>query len=87
MRQTYRVEQYVTVEVDEDKFTPEFMEEFRASFYPYGTVEDHMQSLAILFSSGVYGPLTNFIEGYGNPADFGIKWFEASPMTAEREGF
>jgi hypothetical protein len=87
MRKTFRVEQYVSVEVDEAKFTPEFMEEFRRSFYPFQTVTDHMEFLAWNYVVGNFGPLSSFIEGYGPPADFGIVFREESIVSAEEEEF
>lgn len=63
----------VKVTVDESKFTPEFMEEFRSMFYPFETVDDHMRHLAFLEATGQLGVLPCFIEGYGPSQDFGIK--------------
>lgn len=82
-RKTFRVEQEVTVEVDETAFTPEFLEEFRASFYPFETVTDHMEFLARLYVQGMVGPLSSFIEGYGDPKPFGIKWPNESEVYVE----
>lgn len=63
----------VSVEVDEAKFTPEFMAEFRASMYQFSTLDEHIEHLAQLYARGVVDAFTTFIEGYGPPADFGIK--------------
>lgn len=41
-----------------------------------------MAYLARLYVAGEAGPLTQFIEGYGAPSDFGIEWVEESEMTA-----
>ena len=67
-----RVTQEVTVTVDETKFTPEFMAEFRASFFPFDTLEEHVEHLAQLAARGVADNGT-FIEGYGPAADMGIR--------------
>lgn len=61
----------VEVEIDEAKFTPEFMQEFRRSLYNFRCIEDHVEHLGQLAARGIL-PL-DFIEGYGAPADFGIK--------------
>lgn len=63
----------VKVTVDESKFTPEFMEEFRQYFYPFETVDEHMQHIAFLAATGMLGDLPRFIEGYGPSEKMGIK--------------
>lgn len=60
----------VTVEVDETKFTEQFMREFRQSFFPFYTVEEHIGHLGQLAARGMLRD--DFVEGYGPPADFGI---------------
>lgn len=67
---------YVTVKVNKDKFTPEFMEEFRDSFYPFFTLKDHVNHLAQLYARGIVDEFTDFIEGYGDPKDFGIEFID-----------
>ncbi len=71
MKRTVSVEMIVEVEVDETKFTPEFMAEFRKSFFDFDTVEEHIEHLAQLEAREVLS--TEFTEGYGPLADFGIK--------------
>lgn len=70
---TFKVEvtQMVSVTLDETKFTPEFMEEFRRHMYPFATVEQHVEHLAQLH---VRGLTTQFVEGYGELADFSMKF-------------
>ncbi len=62
----------VKVTVDETKFTPEFMGEFRNCFYPFDTLDDHIKHLAQLaareFITGPY----SFVEGYGYAEEMGI---------------
>ena len=71
MKRTVIVTQEVEVEVDETKFSPEFMTEFRESFYPFQTIDKHIEHLAQMEARGViHGD--SFIEGYGNPRDMGI---------------
>lgn len=65
------------VTVDETKFTPEFLAEFSSYMFPVETVEECIEHLADLFARGVVDNSTTFIEGYGPPAEMGIK-FEAS---------
>lgn len=63
----------VKVTVDESKFTPKFLAEFREQFYPFETIDDHMRHLAYLEARGILRDLPCFIEGYGESQDFGIK--------------
>ena len=67
----------VKVTVDETKFTPQFMEEFRQSFYPFDTIDEHIRHLAQLFAREIADE-TDFIEGYGMPAEMGIKFLHIS---------
>ncbi|EIM25696.1 hypothetical protein [Microvirga lotononidis] len=71
MKKTVEVTMIVEVEVDESKFTPEFMREFRESFYDFHEVEDHIMHIAQLEARGLLSP--RFTEGYGPLADMGIK--------------
>lgn len=74
MRKRIVVTQTVDVEMDEAKFTPQFMEEFRASFFRFDTNEDHARHLAQLHARGIVdGFGSQFIEGYGPAAAMGIK--------------
>jgi hypothetical protein len=63
----------VYVTVDESKFTEDSMEEFRKHFFPFYTIDDHIEHLG-------YNHIANhvdensFIEGYGPAEDFGIKF-------------
>lgn len=66
------VNQMVRVKVDEAKFTPEFMEEFRQYFYDFYTLEDHLQHLAQLTARGII-QTPCFIEGYGESVEMGIE--------------
>src|SRR5271168_2990045 len=81
------VSQDVELSLDEGKFTPEFMTEFRESFFQFHTVEDHAEHLAQLYAREIVDNQTEFIEGYGDPADFGIKFggrtFEISMTEGE----
>lgn len=67
------VVQIVRVTVDETKFTPEFLEAWPEVFYPFTTIEQHMEHLAQLEARGLIGGGDSFIEGYGQQQDFGIK--------------
>lgn len=73
MTQEIDVEILVTVTVDESKFTPEFLAEFREHFFPFETVEDHIRHIAFLAATGQLGDLPRFVEGYGQSQDFGIE--------------
>lgn len=71
---TIEVRQIVEVELDEAKFDEAFMEEFRDSFYPFMTLVDHAEHIAQLEARGIVDLITpEFIEGYGQSDDMGIK--------------
>lgn len=74
MTKTVSMECSVNVTVDESKFTPEFMEEFRKYFYDFDTVDDHIAHLAQLVIRGLVNQHSAFIEGYGKPDSMGIKF-------------
>lgn len=77
MTKTVAVTQYVTVTIDESKFTPEFMEEFRGDFYPFDSINDHIEHLAQLTARCIISQTKHypdeFIEGYGTAEDMGIE--------------
>jgi hypothetical protein len=72
MKKQVAVTQIVEIEVDETKFTPEFMAEFRASMYYFRTIDQHIEHLAQLYARNIADD-RSFIEGYGPAADMGIK--------------
>lgn len=73
MKRTVEVLQAVVVTVDETKFTLEFMEEFRASFFEFEDIDEHVEHLAQLYARGLIdGYPDEFVEGYGLLGDFGI---------------
>ena len=78
MRFGFQVTQTITVDLDERKFTEEFMEEFRQSFYPFYEIEEHAEHIAQLQARGIvdlegWGSDSVFVEGYGPVGEFGIK--------------
>lgn len=77
------VSQIISVTVDETKFTEEFLEEFRKSFYLYSDVNDHIVHLGDLYARGIVDEFTDFIEGYGDPKDFGIKFRHVYTYTED----
>ena len=70
MKRRVVVTQTVEIEVDETKFTPEFMEEFRQDFYSFHDLDDHILHLGQLFARGI---LRSFTEGYGEIDDLGVR--------------
>src|SRR5690606_17976566 len=64
------VTQEIVVSIDTAKFTEEFMAEFRESFYPFNTVDDHMEHIAQLAARGIWNG--EFVEGYGKPSKLGV---------------
>lgn len=65
------VTQVVKVKIDESKFTPEFMTEFRETMYHFRTIQEHAAHLAQLHCRGL-ADNNSFIEGYGDAKDMGI---------------
>jgi len=65
------VTQFIEVTLDETKFDEQFVEDFKASFFDFQTLEEHAMHLAQLRARGVNG---EFIEGYGPVKDMGIKF-------------
>ncbi len=78
---TVGVSQLVEVQVDEAKFTPKFMEEFRQAFFPFQTIDDHILHLAQLHARGLADDFSTFIEGYGDPKEFGILFRSSGTET------
>lgn len=75
MKRTVQVTQWVEVEVDESKFTEDFYKEFNRYIFDFGTdISRHIGHLGQLYIRGVVDEYTNFIEGYGEVKDFGIKF-------------
>lgn len=70
MKKSVIVTQRVEVEIDETKFTDQFMEEFRSDFYEFHSLGDHIKHLAQLSARGFD---SDFIEGYGEKNNMGIK--------------
>ncbi len=73
MKKLVEVKQYVEVEIDETKFTEDFMKEFRNVFYNFHDIEDHIMHLAQLHCRGIADNYS-FIEGYGEAKEMGIKF-------------
>lgn len=69
MKKTFEVVFVVDVEVDEEKFTDEFIRSFKSSFYDFSSLSDHMEHIAKLEARGMLMPFT---EGYGAINDMGI---------------
>lgn len=91
---TVAVTSYVKVTLDETKFTPEWMAEFRRGFYDFDTLGDHIEHLAQLTAREIvdenydYDKLGitphPFVEGYGPLNEMGIlleiKYIETETM-------
>lgn len=75
MKKLIEVRQCVEVEIDETKFTEEFMKTFREVFFNNQTIDDHMMHLAQLYCRGI-ADQDCFIEGYGEAKDMGIKFYD-----------
>lgn len=80
----YTVNQTIAVEVDESKFTPEFLAEFRENFQELETLDDHYEYLAELYATGrIQGYAHEFVEGYGRLGDMGILLSQVTCEVAE----
>lgn len=81
MKKTVYVTSEVVVSIDREKFDEEFMKEFRDSFYPFHTIDQHIEHLAQLYARGLCDN-HSFIEGYGPAADMGIR-FDLNHIESE----
>lgn len=79
-KKTILVTMEIEVTINKSKFTPEFMSEFRESFYPFETIDEHIEHLAQMHARGIYDD-HSFIEGYGYAKDMGIKFEHHSTET------
>lgn len=75
---TFHVEvtQLVEVTLDETKFDEAFLAEFRESFYPFMTVEDHAEHIGQLQARCMIDLEWNgkeFVEGYGPADEFSLR--------------
>jgi hypothetical protein len=75
MKYRVAISQEVTVDIDPKMFTPEFLKEFRESFYPFQNIRDHIKHLAQLHCRGL-AHNGSFIEGYGDEFKGKIKFSE-----------
>ena len=64
MKKTVIITQRVDIEIDETKFTKEFMQEFGNCFYNFKTINDHIEHLAQLSARGCIGSWGDVPEGY-----------------------
>jgi uncharacterized protein (DUF2126 family) len=71
MKRQVEVTFVVNVEVDETKFTPEWIEDWQKVFYPFNTIDDHLEHIAQMEARDILNP--KFTEGYGPLTDMGIK--------------
>lgn len=69
------VRQTIEVTIDETKFTPQFMADFRGSFFAFYSLKDHVEHLAQLAAREVVHD-GSFIEGYGPAKEMGISFAE-----------
>ncbi|WP_429956192.1 hypothetical protein ACQW08_06250 [Gluconobacter japonicus] len=65
------VTQTVSVKLKKEAFTEQFMEEYRAGFFPFFEMREHAEHIGQLIARGVMDEVTRhygaeqFIEGYG----------------------
>lgn len=78
---TVEVTTQITVTVDESMFDEDFMREYKEAFYPFHSLEDHLEHLAQLKARGHLGYIDPFIEGYGLAATMGISFDVGDTQT------
>lgn len=71
MKRQVAVTMVVEVEVDAEKFSDDWMAEWRQSFYPFRTIDDHIEHIGQLAAREMLRE--DFTEGYGPLVDMGIK--------------
>lgn len=84
MEKYVKVISTVKVIVDETKFTPQFLKEFRECFCDLQTIDEHIQRLAKLKVGGYCDQ--DFVEGYGSQEDMGIS-LEIEDIESEIEDY
>lgn len=73
----------VKITLDESHFTPAWMEDFSSYMYPMFEIGDVYEDLGRLYVDGVIDEGTDFIEGYGDPKAFKLKFI----IDDETRGF
>ncbi len=70
----YRVEKEIGIELDESKFTPEFLAAFDGHIFEMdGGIEGHRRRLVELYADGRIDNSSD-VEGYGKLSDLGIRF-------------
>jgi hypothetical protein len=72
MKKNYTVTTTVSVQLDESKFTPEFLREYQETIHDLPDIEAHRKNLAELYATGRIGNYGT-VEGYGKLSDMGIR--------------
>lgn len=70
MKKNIILKTIVHVEVDETKFTEEFMEEYREHYRPFVTIDEHIKHIAKLAANRLIDD--GYAAGYGYLKDMGI---------------
>jgi hypothetical protein len=74
MQKTIHITHQVVLTYDKAKFTKEFMANFQAHFYPFTTVDQHLNHIAYSIVRGTVAHSSDFLEGYGKLSSWGITW-------------
>jgi len=72
----------VEVTVDETKFDDAFMADFRKQMYHFTSLDRHIEHLGQMHARGLYND-EDFIEGYGQAKEMGIKFNELRVESAK----
>ncbi len=72
MKYRVMIRSYVTVEIPKKAINAEFIKSFAEYMYPFDSVEEHAGHLGQLAARGLI-PSNDFVEGYGDIAEMGIK--------------
>lgn len=74
MKKQFIVTQVISVELDESQFSPKFLAEYQEHIGDLPTVGDHAAHLAEMLATGlIEGYPTEFVEGYGQLSEKGVK--------------
>lgn len=67
--------QELEIEIDDEKLTEEFMDEFKEYFYDFDTIEEHVEHIGQIYARSAYSTKDGkpFIEGYGTLDCLGVK--------------
>ncbi len=78
MKKSLLAKVFVELFLNEEAFTPAFFADFSAHFFEMDCIDDVVTHLVQLWARGMVDNSTHFIEGFGDPADYGIRFNPSS---------